>query len=306
MTPKTLYRGWCEIRIEGPTHILEAVSDFLTSLGSGGAIFSPPAKPRLGHELLTGFLPNDRELNFNLSSLNAYLEGLRRLFPEQSLSRPKLQTIVDRDWLNQWRETIVPEKVSKKFWVVPEWLKAPPAALKPGTMVIRMEPGLAFGTGFHPTTKFCMEFIEALVPRKAGTVLDYGSGTAILAMAAAMLGAEKVVAIDIDPLSVRVAEENIARNKLRGKIQLMLGGRETFRRLTRFNFDLIVANLFANELTRLCDYIKKHLKPRGYLVMSGILPDQARSVLQFYRQAGFKLAKKKERKGWVALMMRKG
>ena len=305
MSARSSKSGWCEIRIEGPSHLLDEVADFLSNLGAGGAIFSAASKPRLGYELMTAFLPNDQELNFKLSSLNACLDELRRRFPEQSLSQPKLQTIVDRDWLNQWRETIVPEKVSRKFWVVPEWLKAPPAAMKPGSLVIRMEPGLAFGTGYHPTTRFCLEFIEKLVPEKAGSVLDYGTGTAILAMAAAMLGAEKVVAVDIDPLSLRVAEENISRNNLQGKIQLLLGGRETYCRLTSFNFDLVTANLFANELTRLCGYIKKHLKPGGYLVMSGILPDQAKSVRKIYRHAGFKLAGKKERKGWVALMMRK-
>jgi len=296
-------RGWCEIRIEGPTYILEAAADFLTTIGSGGAIFSEGSKPRPGHERLTGFLPNDLKLSEKLSSLNRYLKELRAVFPGQELSGPKIQTIVDRDWINQWRETVVPFKVSKKFWVVPEWSKRPAQARKQGELVILMEPGLAFGTGFHSTTQLSMEFIEELVPEKAKTVLDLGTGTGILAMAAAMLGAAKVVAADIDPMSLKTAEENIKMNKLLGKIELVLGGSSAHRRLSRSRFELVIANIFANELKRLRDYIARHLKKRGYVATSGILPDQVKDLIRYYNRGGFKLAEKREKQGWAAVLM---
>jgi len=305
MTKKPEYSGWCEISLEGPTPLMEAVADYLTSLGSGGAIFSEPGKPRTGYERMTGFLPNDAKLEMKLFAVNKYVDELRHLFPHSEISRLKLQTIVDRDWVNQWRETVVPTKVSKKFWVVPEWEKTPQAAQEPGELVIIMEPGLAFGTGFHSTTQLCLEFIEGLVPEKAKSVLDMGTGTAILAMAAAMLGAKKVMGVDIDPVSLKSAEENITRNKLKGRIELVLGGVSTQRRLSKGNWDLVTANLFMNELKRLRDYFSRHLKPGGYLVMSGILPDQAPKTIRYYRAGGFRLVEKKEKQGWAAALMKK-
>jgi len=306
MSSKKDLSGWCEIRISGPTHILEAVSDYLTSIGSGGAIFSQLSRPRPGYELLTGFLPNDPKLNMKLVALNRHLDDLRKIFPHQTVTRPKLQTIIDRDWINQWRETVVPTQVSKKFWVVPEWSQVPKAAQKPGYLIIFMEPGLAFGTGFHATTQLCIEFIEQLVPQKARTMIDLGAGTGILAMTAAMLGAQKILAVDTDPLAIKVAEENIARNHLESRIGLLLAGDKTTRRLSRSRFDLVAANLFANELVRLRSYIASHLKTHGYLVMSGVLRDQVKDVVKSFRAVGFKTIQKKERQGWAAILMKKG
>lgn len=305
MSAKKEFTGWCEIRIEGPTATLEAVAEFLTSIGSGGAIFSAPARSRRGYERLTGFLANDQKLSMKLTALNRYLDELRKIFPEQTLSRPEIQTIVDRDWINQWRETVVPTRVSNKFWVVPEWSQVPKAAKAPGVHVIFMEPGLAFGTGFHTTTQLCIDFLELLVPEKTRTMIDLGTGTGILAMVGARLGANKILAVDNDPLSIKVAEENITRNHLEGKIQLIQAGDSTKRRLSRSRFGLVAANLFVNELIRLRDYIAGHLKPGGYLIMSGILPDQTKELLKSYRAAGFKTISKREKQGWAAILMKK-
>ena len=107
------------------------------------------------------------------------------MFPEQSLSRPRLQTIIDRDWINQWRETIVPDQGQQKILGGAGMAESPGPGFEPGNLVITMEPGLAFGTGFHPTTQLCLEFLETLVPENARAVLDYGTGTGLLAMAAA-------------------------------------------------------------------------------------------------------------------------
>lgn len=254
---------------------------------------------------MTAFLANDRTLNAKIESLNDYLKNLRSQFPGARLGHPRISTIVERDWINQWRETVAPTKVSKKFWVVPEWQKGPPPKKRPGELVITMEPGLAFGTGFHATTQLCLEMIEQLVPEKAKVVLDYGAGTAILAMAAALLGAKKTVAIDSDQLSVRVAKDNIAYNKLESRIQVIIAGKATAKRISPFNFDLVAANLFAGELLRLRFYIKRHLKKKGCLIAGGILTAQAKEVIAGYQKAGFSLVRKKERQGWVALLMKK-
>ncbi len=297
--------GWVEISIQGPSFVLEAVADFLTSLGSGGAIFSEAKPSKPGVERLTGFLAQDRKLPGRMGQVQKYLADLPKLFPDQGISSPKIQTIIDQDWINKWRDTVVPTRISRKFWVVPEWQKPPKEALAPGFLIITMEPGLAFGTGYHATTQLCLGMIEELTPEPAAKVLDAGTGTGILAMAAAMLGAKKVIGIDLDPLSLKVAEDNIRRNGLQNKIELVRAGSETGRRLVRFNFDLIVANLFDAELKRLGPYLIRHLGPGGYLAVSGILPDQTADLIRFYQKLGMKVLKRKEQDQWIAILMKK-
>jgi len=305
MSPDRSARGWVELSIEGPAFILEAVADFLSELGSGGAIFSESKKNQPGYERLTGFLARDKRLSARMSKLRKYLADLPKLFPEAGLSRLEVETILDQDWINQWRETVVPTKISKKFWVVPEWQKPPKEALDPGFHIITMEPGLAFGTGYHASTQLCLEMIEELVPDQAIKVLDVGTGTGILAMASAMLGAQEVLAVDIDPLSLKVTEDNIRRNHLKDKIKLLRAGAKINKRLSNQNFDLIVANLFAAELKRLGEYLVRHLDPGGYLAISGILPDQTPELVRFYKKLGMKILKKKEQDQWIAVLMKK-
>ena len=297
-------RGWCELSIEAPVYILEAVADFLAQMGAGGAVFSESRTKEPGYERLTGFLPYDQKLNENIAKLKAYINELRSLFPQAKISPLEVQTIIDQDWFSAWKQTVVPTRVSKKFWVVPEWREVPEEAKAPEFYVIRMEPGMAFGTGYHATTQLCLEFIEELVPEKAKSLLDFGTGTGILAIAGAMLGAEPVLAVEIDPISVEVARENIKRNKLEGKIQLLKAGAETDKRLSEKNFDLIIANLFYQELFRLRDYLFEHLNPDGYLVVSGILPDQE-DIFPFYEKLALKLLEKRKKQGWLAGLMRR-
>ncbi len=306
MTEPRPIRGWVEIGLEGPVFILEAVSDFLNALGSGGAIFSEAKKHRRpGYERLTGFFANDRRLPGRMAKLEKYVLSLPALFPLQPISKLQIQAIADEDWINRWRETIVPTKVSEKFWVAPEWQKAPAEAEAPGSQVIIMEPGLAFGTGFHPSTKLCLEIIEELAPEKGRGVLDVGTGTGILAMAAAMLGAKEVLAVDNDPLALRVAEDNLKRNGLLGKVKLVKAGNKTNQRLSKKKFDLIVANLFLGELKRLAQYLVAHLAPGGLLAVSGILPHQSAEVVKAYKKLGLQIIKKKEKQGWLLILMKK-
>ncbi len=304
MTKKPV-KGWCEVSIEAPVFILEAIADFLSSLGAGGAVFSETSPPKQGFERLTGFLACDDELEQKLTKLKNYIHQLRQLFPEQEISRLEIQTIIEQDWLNAWKESVVPAKISDKFWVVPEWREVPNEAKHSGAMIIRMEPGLAFGTGYHPTTQICLKFMEKLVPEQAQTLLDFGTGTGILAIAGAMLGAKTVLAVDIDPLALKVAEDNIKRNNLLGKIQLLHAGADTKKRLSEKNFDLIVANLFYSELKRLRDYLVWHLKKGGFLVISGILKDQAKDIHSHYKRIGLSILEVREEQGWVGSLMKK-
>jgi len=298
-------KAWAEISIDGPSFILETLAEFFNSIGARGAIFSSPQNKKPGYESITCFIPHDKKFPAKLAKLRKYLAELSRLFPDHQLSEPRIQIIKDTDWINQWRETVVPTKVSKKFWVVPEWRKPPKEALKPGYRVIIMEPGLAFGTGYHPTTRLCLEMIEELVPERARTVLDVGTGTGILAMASAMLGAKSVLAIDIDPLSLEVANDNLQRNKLKSRVRLQLVKENSALRLGRKKFELILANLFEAELKKLAEDFAKHLKNKGYLAISGILPEQASPLMKVYKKLGMRILQKKEQNKWIAILMRK-
>lgn len=199
-----------------------------------------------------------------------------------------LRAVADQDWVRLTQSQFEPMQIGKNIWVVPSWHTAP----DPAAIILELDPGLAFGTGSHPTTRLCMEWLEHAAPIDL-SVLDYGCGSGILAIVAKKLGAADVVGIDIDPQAVSAAEFNAVRNQTDIRFALP----DTVSSTT---YDIVVANILSNPLKLMAPMLANKVAPGGRLVLSGVLARQADEVAAAYAPY-LALSVWQERDGWVAL-----
>ena len=203
------------------------------------------------------------------------------------------RTVEDEDWVRKTQSQFAPIHIGKNIWVVPSWHDAP----EPDALILELDPGLAFGTGSHPTTRLCMEWLEAH-PAPARTVLDYGCGSGILAMVAKKLGAGSVSGVDIDPQAIESARDNAERNRC--EIEYFLP--EDFAQSSHADerFDIVVANILSSPLKLMAPMLSGRVAPGGSLILSGVLARQAEEVAEAYAPF-IKLSVWAELDGWVAL-----
>lgn len=204
--------------------------------------------------------------------------------------------VENADWVRITQAQFQPVKVSDRLWIVPTWHE-PPAG--DTAINIRLDPGVAFGTGSHPTTHLCLQWIDANV-RNDQSVLDYGCGTGILAIAAKKVGAKEVLGTDIDPQAVEAAQINSEANDAPARFVLPEG-------MPEGQFDVVVANILSNPLKFLAPALLARVKEGGSLVLSGILARQAEEVIEVYRghDPRVKLSVWKEQEGWVCISGRR-
>ncbi|PFG55036.1 [LSU ribosomal protein L11P]-lysine N-methyltransferase [Vibrio sp. ES.051] len=186
----------------------------------------------------------------------------------------KVEQLEDKDWEREWMENFHPMKFGERLWICPSWRDIP----EPDAVNVMLDPGLAFGTGTHPTTALCLEWLETL-DLSGKTVIDFGCGSGILAIAAIKLGAEKVVGIDIDPQALQASRDNAERNGVADKLEVYLPQNQPQGLIA----DVVVANILAGPLRELAPVIKGLVKPNGDLAMSGVLDTQAKDVANYYR-----------------------
>ncbi|MDN3678929.1 50S ribosomal protein L11 methyltransferase [Vibrio tapetis subsp. quintayensis] len=186
----------------------------------------------------------------------------------------KVEQLEDKDWEREWMENFHPMKFGERLWICPSWRDIP----EPDAVNVMLDPGLAFGTGTHPTTSLCLEWLEGL-DLTGKTVVDFGCGSGILAIAALKLGAAKVIGIDIDPQAILASKDNAERNGVAGQIELYLPQDQPDGLIA----DVVVANILAGPLRELSSVIKGLIKPNGLLAMSGVLDSQAEDVANYYR-----------------------
>lgn len=205
-----------------------------------------------------------------------------------ALEAASIDRLEDADWVTLTQRQFEPIQAGERLWIVPTW-HAPP---RPDAINIVLDPGAAFGTGSHPTTKLCLAWLEASV-RPGDTVLDYGCGSGILAIAALKLGAGDALAVDVDPLALQAAQYNAERNGVRLAVY---DAATTLPRAAR----ITVANILANPLRMLAPLIAAHTEPGGSIALSGVLADQAAGVIAAY-EPWADLAVAKDESGWVLL-----
>lgn len=207
------------------------------------------------------------------------------------------RSVEEQDWVRLTQSQFEPIHIGKNIWVVPSWHDAPDA----NALVLELDPGLAFGTGSHPTTRLCMEWLEANAPKDL-TVLDYGCGSGILAMVAKKLGAAHVVGVDIDPQAIESANFNAEKNQCDIEYALPEPFGEQYP--SEHQFDVVVANILSSPLKLMAPMLSGRVKAGGALVLSGVLARQAEEVAAAYAPF-IQLTVWQEREGWVALHGRK-
>ena len=199
-----------------------------------------------------------------------------------------VETVEEQNWVQLTQSQFDPIRVSDRLWIVPSWHEAP----DPSAVNLILDPGMAFGTGSHPTTRLCLEWLERNV-EPGVSVLDYGCGSGILAIAAARLGAGRVAGVDIDPQAVEAANANAERN---GVVADFADSAEALAG----EYDLVVANILSNPLRVLAPAICAHVRPGGRLALSGILREQAEEIIAIYAQ-WLPLQVADVREDWVCL-----
>ena len=203
----------------------------------------------------------------------------------------QVEQIADQDWERSWMDNFQPLRFGQRLWIVPSWHQPP----EPQAVTLHLDPGLAFGTGTHPTTALCLEWLDGQSLHDCN-VLDFGCGSGILAIAALLLGAKQACGTDIDPQALEASRDNATRNGIdTARFPLYLPSE-----MPADTFDLVLANILAGPLVQLAPILSQHVRQGGHLVLSGILAEQAEEVRAAY-QADFILDPTAEKDGWVRI-----
>lgn len=283
--------GWSAVCVEVDAELAEAAANFLVEEGAPGLVESDAAHGRVR---LEAAMP-DADCARVAEDLGTYLARLAPLHPTARPATIATAAVEALDWVAVARSHHRPVMVGRRLLVAPPW-DVPDAQ---GREVLVVEPGMAFGTGQHATTRGCLEAIEASVAAGGVTsALDVGTGSGILALALARLGVSRVVAIDDDPQVLSIARENLARNGA-ARVALSAGTAAS----VDGRFDLVVANLLADLLVREADALRARTAAAGRLVVSGLLDSQADAVLAAY--PGWRVAADHRDEGWCTLVLRR-
>lgn len=285
---------WLQVRLAITPEQAQTYEDALLDVGAVSVTFmdaedQPIFEPDLGttplwsHTHLLALF----EADVDPAPLLAHLE----LLTGAALPEHQIERIEDQDWERSWMDNFQPMRFGRRLWIVPSWHEAP----QPEAVNLLLDPGLAFGTGTHPTTALCLEWLDA--QDLAGcTVLDFGCGSGILAIAALLLGAERAIGTDIDPQALEASRDNAGRNGIAPeRFPLYLP-----EQLPQQQADVVVANILAGPLVQLAPRITSLVKPGGRLALSGILAEQAEEVRAAYADA-FELEPTAEKDGWVRI-----
>lgn len=310
--------NWLEISLTVNGELAEAVAEVLARYAPNG-VMTEQGVPALNDEdmgtadgpiTVRGYLPADDHLEERRQQVE---EGLHYLGMIQTLPSPVYRDVADRNWMEAWRDRYQPIPIGRRLMVLPAWLK--PAGLK--RIPIKIEPGMAFGTGTHPSTQLCLEFLDDyLDPAHAGahkaqsraarTMIDVGCGSGILSIAAMKLGVKTALAVDIDPVSIENARENARRNGIGSRLVLGIGSLAEILegRFGVRSASLVVANILAPIIIQLLEAgLARLLEPNGSLIVAGILETQATEVLRSARQAGLVLRARRQSGEWVAFSL---
>jgi ribosomal protein L11 methyltransferase len=255
----------------------------------------PPA------QMLTvrGYFPDDSEADKKKRQIERSLRYMNMMYP---MPEPHYRIIKEDDWATAWKQHYKPVRIGRHIVIRPLWFDE--MDLQPDDIEIALDPGMAFGTGTHATTQLCLRALEDHM-QPGLTVLDLGCGSGILSIAAAKMGAAKVVAVDTDNLAVKATQENAAQNHVAESIHTLQGSLENLLSSAR-RFDFIVVNILAKVILKLCENnLGQVVRPGGQAIFSGIIHDQVDEVEAALRQTGLEPADRRQQGDWVLITARR-
>lgn len=308
--------NWIEVNVAVTHEAVEVVSEILTEAGSKGVAIEDPQlindlrnsgtwelcdiPEQQNTEVVTvsGYYADDEKLQNRLAEIEAGLAEVEERIGKYRFGNTRFRKVSEQDWANEWKQYFYVTHVGQSLVIKPSWEEY---IAKEGEHVIEIDPGMAFGTGTHHTTNMMMERLEKVMPQNA-TVFDVGTGSGILAIAAALCGAKAVKAVDIDGVAVRVARENVADNHLSDKIEVREGD---LLHGTEGKADVIIANIIADIIIMLMKDIPVKLNDNGIFLASGIIEERVADIEAEAAKEGLKVDAIDHRGGWVVMQFSK-
>ncbi|AAR33779.1 50S ribosomal protein L11 methyltransferase [Geobacter sulfurreducens] len=294
-------KQWAEVCCQVPAGLVDLLADFLVELSGNGVsidnraldTFTLDGIEELDTATVRAYFDPATDMAGQIAQIERFLGDNAAAFGGAPIPAPTVTLIRDEDWATGWRQHFVPTRIGRHLVIKPTW---EPFAPEPGDQVIELDPGMAFGTGTHPTTRLCLEALETL--GRPDRVLDVGTGSGILAIAAVRLGARQVIGTDIDPDAVIVAGENCALNGV--EVELVT----TPLALIPGRFDVVLANILAEDLVRMAGDLAAKVAAGGHLILSGILTEREAFVVEGFGRSGLALVAVSREGEWSCLVYR--
>lgn len=326
---------WHEITISTTEQAIEMISNFLHEMDAGGVSIeesgtlnkerdtslgqwyeTPLNDIPEGQAVIKGYFTESVDMNELKMQIVPRIEQLKEFGIDPGSYEISFRLVDEEDWATAWKQYFKPIRVSEKLTIKPTWEEYEPAQ---GESIIELDPGMAFGTGTHPTTALCLQTLESVI-KGDEEVIDVGTGSGILAIGAMKLGARRVLALDLDPVAVSSATENVRLNGLQDDVEVLesdllgvLGGKvvhavnERDARNTSVSLpvDLVVANILAEIILLFIDDVFAALKPNGVYIASGIYKNKETDVEEGMIRSGFVIVEKRRDEDWIAFVARK-
>ncbi|AZB43680.1 50S ribosomal protein L11 methyltransferase [Bacillus sp. FJAT-42376] len=309
---------WSEISIHTTQEAVEPISNILHEAGASGVVIEdqmdllkdresvygeiyhldPRDYPAEG-VIIKAYLPMNSFLAETVDGITDSIEGLSQYGINLGSKQLTTSEVHEEDWATAWKKYYHPVKISEKFTIVPTWEEYQP--VHSDELIIELDPGMAFGTGTHPTTVLCIQALERTV-QKGDQVIDIGTGSGVLSIASALLGASSVQAMDLDPVAVESARQNIVLNKVDGQVEVFQN--DLLSGITG-KADVIVANILAEVILKFTDDAYQLVKEGGWFITSGIILNKKNDVKDALISAGFEIAETLVMEDWVAFLARK-
>ena len=309
---------WSEFSIHTTNEAVEPISNILHEAGASGVVIEDPLELVKEREdqfgeiyqlnpqdypeegvIVKAYLPVNSFLGETVDEIKEAVNNLILFNIDIGKNSVSVSEVNEEEWATAWKKYYHPVKISKRFTVVPTWEEYTPVSSD--ELIIELDPGMAFGTGTHPTTVMSIQGLERFV-KKDDVVIDVGTGSGVLSIAAAMLGAKKVTALDLDEVAVQSAKMNIKLNKVHPVVDVF---QNNLLEGIQVKADVIVANILAEVIVRFTDAAAQCLKPGGYFITAGIIQQKKDEVKESIESAGFQIEETVQMEDWVSFIAKR-